>query len=99
MAVAAISPDFIAVVTNVGVFLAASGTVIAAIWSAAKKVKSVASDDSPSPHHKVVGGMLMDHASLIMWSESNRTVGDKVDDLADEMRELRFAIIQLKDKL
>lgn len=78
--------------------MAAAGTVIAAIWSAAKKVKSVSADDSSAPH-RVVGGMLMDHASLIMWSESNRTVGDKVDDLADEMRELRFAIIQLKEKL
>lgn len=98
MADAVTSPDFITIATNVGVFLAASGTVIAAIWSAVKKVKSVSSSDNTGPH-KVIAGSIMDHSHLFMWSESNRTLGGQVSDLTDEVRELRFSIVQLKDKL
>lgn len=72
--------------------------MIAAIWSAVKKVKSASPVESSGPH-KVIAGSIMDHSHMLLWSESNRTLGSKVDDLADEMRELRFAVTQLKDKL
>lgn len=97
MADIATSHDFITIVTNAGVFLAAAGTVVVAIWSAFKKVKAALPDE----HHgtKVVAGLVMDHASMMMWAESNKTVCAKFDDMIDEMRELRFALTQLKDKL
>lgn len=91
----ALSPDFITIVTNVGVFLAAAGTVIAAIWSAVKKIKTAMPDNATT--NKVIGGMIMDHTTLLMWSESNKGVSESLDDLQKEMRELRFAVMQLKD--
>lgn len=98
MSSAAHSPDFVTIVTNVGVFLAAAGTVVAAIWSAVKKIRN-AIPAEPHTTHKVVGGMIMDSTTLLMWSESNRTVSDRMDSLTVEMRELRFVMTQLKDKL
>lgn len=95
---AASSPGFVTIVTNAGVFLAAMGTAAAAVWSAVKKIKTALPADQPTTG-KVVSGMIMDNTTLLMWSESNRTVGDKIDDLTDEMKELRFAVTQLKDKL
>lgn len=92
------SPDFVSIVTNVGVFLAAAGTVVAAIWSAVKKIRTALPADQPTTG-RVMSGMIMDNTTLLMWSESNRTVGDKIDDLTDEMKELRFAVTQLKDKM
>lgn len=98
------SPDFVTIVTNVGVFLAAAGTVVVAIWSAAKKIKNAMPAEETT--HKVVGGMIMDTTTLLMWSESNRHVVDGLSDLQHgmgtlekEMTELRFAVTQLKDKL
>ena len=93
----AVSPDFITIATNVGVFLAAAGTVIAAIWSAVKKIKTVTPDSQAAVTNKVVGGMIMDHTTMLMWSESNKGVAEALGDLEHEMRELRFAVTQLKD--
>lgn len=97
MADIANSNDFITIVTNAGVFLAAAGTVVVAIWSAFKKVKAALPDE----HHgtQVVAGLVMDHASMMMWAESNKVVCNKLDDTISEMRELRFVMTQLKDKL
>lgn len=91
------SPDFITVATNVGVFLAALGTVIAAIWQAVKKIKTLTPDES-SPA-KVLGGAIMDNHTMLLWSESNRAVVDALRDHQREMMELRFATLQLKDTL
>lgn len=92
-----VSPDFITIVTNVGVFLAASGTVIAAIWSAVRKIKTVGDTSSQMMSSRVAGGMIMDNTTLLMLSESNRDVTEAVRELHKETMELRFAVIQLKD--
>lgn len=92
------SPDFITIVTNVGVFLAASGTVIAAIWSAVKKIKML-EDRSQMTTAKAVGGAIMDNTTMLMWSESNRDVTEALRDVHREMMELRFAVVQLKDTM
>lgn len=91
------SPDFVTIATNVGVFLVAAGTVITAIWSAAKKIKAAMPADTPQS--KVVGGMIVDHTSMLMWSESNRLVVDALRDHQKEMMELRFVMSQVRDKL
>jgi hypothetical protein len=93
------SPDFVTVVTNVSVFLAASGSVAVAIWGAVKKIKSAIPVDDTSGRATIAGGMLMDRTSMLMWSESNKAVVDELGDLRDEMRELRFVMTQLKDKM
>lgn len=92
------SPDFITVITNAGVFLAAVGTVIAAIWSAVKKIKTVegATENTAT---KVIGATILDNTTLLMWSESNRVVAEALRDHQREMMELRFAIVQLKEAL
>lgn len=92
------SPDFVTIVTNVGVFLAAAGTVVAAIWSAVKKIKTAMPADNPTTN-KVVGGMIVDHTAMLMWSETNRMVVDALRDHQNEMKELRFALTSLKDKM
>lgn len=91
------SPDFIAIITNVGVLLAAVGTVIAAIWSAVKKIKSVETDSKSAA--KVIGGAILDSTTLLMWSESNRDVAEALRDHQREMAELRFAVMQLRDTM
>lgn len=92
------SPDFVTIVTNVGVFLAAAGTVVAAIWQAVKKVRTALPADQPTTG-RVMSGMIMDNTTLLMWSESNRTSAEAMGDLEKEVRELRFAVTQLKDKM
>lgn len=92
------SPDFTTIVTNVGVFFAAASSVALAIWSAVKKIKTAMPAESPTTN-KVVGGMIVDHTSMLMWSETNRMVVDALRDHQKEMQELRFAITSLKDKL
>lgn len=94
----ATSPEFVTIATNVGVFLAAAGTVVTAIWQSVKKIKTAMPADQPTPG-KIVGGMIMDHTTLLMWAESNRTSAEAIGDLEKEVRELRFAVIQLKDKI
>ncbi len=98
MSDAVYSPDLVTIITNVGVFVAAVGTVIAAIWSAAKKVKS-AMPDQREDRQRVIGGMILDNTTLLLWSESNRDVVAVMQDVKDEMKELRFALTQLKDKM
>lgn len=97
MADAASTHDFITIVTNAGVFLAAAGTVAAAIWSAFKKVKAALPDE----HHgsEVVAGLVIDHTAMMAWAESNKQVCAHVDANTHEMRELRFAITQLITKI
>lgn len=91
------SPDFITIVTNVGVLLAASGTVIAAIWSAVKKIKTIGDTANSPTASKVVSGMIIDNTTMLMWSESNRDVTEALREMHREMMELRFAVVQLKD--
>ncbi len=92
------SLDPISLITNIGVFLAAVGTVIAAIWSAVKKIKSVEGADSKTAA-KVIGGAILDSTTLLMWSESNRDVAEALRDHQREMMELRFVMIQLRDTM
>lgn len=93
------SPDFVSIATNAGVFLAAVGTVIAAIWSAVKKIKSVEVGSDAKTASKVIGGAIMDTTTLLMWQESNRDVAEALRDHQKEMMELRFAVIQLRDTM
>jgi hypothetical protein len=90
------SPDFISIVTNAAVFFAAVGTVIAAIWTAVKKIKSVEGADSKTTA-RVLGGSIMENTTLLMWSESNRDVVEAIHLNTREMMELRFAVTSLKD--
>lgn len=91
------SPDFTTLVTNIGVFLAASGAVVAAIWSAAKKADIFETSKKDNAVERVIGGHIMDNTTLMMWAESNRGVIDALRDHQREMAELRFALVQLKE--
>jgi hypothetical protein len=93
------SPDFISIVTNVGVFLAALGTVVAAIWGAVKKIKTLTPDAASPVAQSVIGGSIMENSTLLLWSDSNRGVIDALRDHQKEMMELRFAVLQLRDTL
>jgi len=86
------SPDFVTVVTNVGVFLAALGTVIAAIWKAVKSIKATEPGES-----KVVGGSILDMPTMMVFVESNRELTAAIRDHTKETMELRFAMRQLKE--
>lgn len=90
------SLDFTSLITNAGVFIAAVAATVAAIWGTVKKIKS--SDDQPNIQ-KVIGGAMLDSTSILMWSESNREVASDIREMTNEMKELRFAMIQLRDAL
>ena len=90
------SPDFVTIITNIAVLVAAVGTTIAAIWGAVRKIKSALPEDKAE---RVIGGAIMDTTTLLMWSESNRDVADAMHQNTKEMMELRFAVTSLKDKL
>lgn len=97
MSNAATSPDFVTIVTNIGVLLAAVGTVVAAIWGAVKKIKTALPDDSSSSATKIVGGSIMDTTTMMLFVESQREMMGAVRDNTREMMELRFAVVSLKD--
>ena len=97
MSNAATSPDFVTIVTNIGVLLAAIGTVIAAIWGAAKKIKSALPDDSGSTATKIVGGSIMDTTTMMLFVESQREMMNAMRENTKEVMELRFAVHSLKD--
>lgn len=102
-------PDFVTLITNVGIFIATAGATVVAIYSAVKKVEEALPDDANNKT-KVVGGMIVDHTSMLMWSESNRlvvdaieshqnTMRDTTDKVTKEIMELRFVMSQVRDKL
>jgi hypothetical protein len=97
MTTAVASPDFVTIATNVGVFLATVGAVVAAIWKTVKAIKVAGPEATTAT--KIVGGTILDNASIILWSESNRNVVDEVKALTREVVELRFAVTALKDEM
>lgn len=96
MSNAVTSPDFITIITNVGVLLAAIGTVIAAIWSAVKKIKTMMPEDTHAAT-KVVGGSIMDSTTMIMFTESQREMMGAMRENTREMMELRHAVLRLRE--
>lgn len=96
MSNAVTSPDFITIITNVGVLLAAIGTVIAAIWSAVKKIKTMMPEDTHAAT-KVVGGSIMDTTTMIMFTESQREMTGTMRENTRELIELRHTMDRLKD--
>lgn len=93
----ATSPDFVTIVTNTGVLLAAIGTVIAAIWGAVKKIKSAMPDDSAGTATKIVGGSIMDTTTMMMFVESQREMMACFRENTRELVELRHSVDRLKD--
>ena len=106
MSVPTSSPDFVTIATNIGVFFVMVGTVITSIWASVKKIKSSQpEDEATAPGTKLIGGAILDNHSMLMWSESNRIVAEKLHEMTDalrdnnkEMMELRFAMTRLLDK-
>lgn len=92
----ATSPDFVTIVTNIGVLLAAMGAVVAAIWGAVKKIKTALPDD-PAGATKIVGGSIMDTTTMIMFTESQREMTGAVRENTRELVELRHTMDRLKD--
>lgn len=92
----ATSPDFVTIITNVGVLLAAIGTVIAAIWSAVKKIKTMVPEDNNSAT-KIVGGSIMDTTTMLMFVESQRELMACFRETTRELVELRHTMDRLKD--
>lgn len=83
------SSDLTAVITNVGVFLVAAAATGSAIWKTLKTIK--ANDDQTTPT-KVLGASIIETTTMLMWSESNRSV-------CESNRELRDAVVALKHEM
>lgn len=84
-------------VVNLGVITAAIAAAVVGSLTAVKSIKKsfievFKDDDKGKPDVKVASAMIMETTTLLMWSESNR-------DVVDEMKELRFAITRLTDKI
>lgn len=69
--------------------------MIAAIWGAAKKIKSALPDDSSAA--KIVGGSIMDTATMLLFTESQREMIQAVRENTREIVELRHSVDRLKD--
>lgn len=88
-------PDVSTFAANIVVFLAAVAAAVAGAMSAVKKIKeswldSVRDTDSPAPvKHQIAAATIVETTTLLMWSESNRDVCDRMRTLADEIKELR----------
>ncbi len=95
MSNAVTSPDFITIVTNVGVLLAAIGTVIAAIWKAVKTIKASMPEEQTGA--KIVGGSILDTPTMLVFLESNRDLAAAIREHTKETMELRFAVKSLKE--
>lgn len=91
-------PDFVTIITNIAVFVTASGATLAAIWGTVRRIRSAIPEEK-GKGEKVIGGAIMDTTTLLMWSESNRDVIDAIHQNTKEMMELRFAVTSLKDRL
>jgi len=90
------SPDLVTIITNIGVFLAAVGATIAAIWSAVKKIRTMMPDDTNTTS-KVIGGSIMDSTTMLMFVESQRELMGTIRDNTRELVELRHTMGRLKD--
>lgn len=82
------SSDLTAVITNVGVFLVAASATGAAIWKTLKSIKA----EEPAAAAKVLGASIIETTTMLMWSESNRSV-------CESNRELRDAVVALKHEM
>ena len=83
------SSDLTAVITNVGVFLVAAAATGSAIWQTMKKVRT---EVEPAAQGKLLGASIIETTTLLMWSESNRSV-------CESNRELRDAVVALKHEM
>lgn len=82
---------------NLAVLLAAVVAATVGSFTAIKSIKKsfleiFKEDDKAKPDTKVASAMLMETYTLAMWSESNR-------DVVEQMKELRFEIRRLADRL
>ena len=96
MSNAVTSPDFVSIITNIGVLLAAMGAVVAAIWSAVKKIRAMLPEDTGQAS-KIVGGSIMDTTTMIMFTESQREMIGAMRENTRELVELRHTMARVKD--
>lgn len=88
-------PDVTTFAANVVVFLAAIAAAVAGAMSAVKKIKeswleAMKSGGDPLPgRHQVAAASLIETNTLLMWSESNRSVCESVETLCKEITALR----------
>lgn len=97
-------PDVTTFAANVVVFLAAIAAAVAGSMSAVKKIKkawleSIKDDEKPIPSQKLIGTLLMETTTAAMLSESQRDLCEIMRDVKDELKEHRFAMVRLTDKL
>lgn len=78
-------------VTYVGVLVVALVTAYAGIRKALKDLKS-GEVSGGSVQEKVVSATLIETHTMLMWSESNRTVTDSVRDLIDKVESTTKAL-------
>lgn len=94
VATSAFSPAFVEAaktwITYVGVLVVALVTAFAGIRKALRDLKK---DERGSSHltkdpsvERLVGGTILETTTLLMWSESNRDVGEAVRGLTDMVR-------------
>ena len=86
-------------VTNLSVFSLAVSAVVAGVWKALKSVKAGEAPASAKPVNEVRAAMLVETATMVHWTESNRQLGEKLDRLIPEVVELCHQIERLRDRM
>lgn len=102
-------PDVTTFAANTVVFLAAIAAVVAGAWKATQEVKkSVLANakEEGNTQTKVASAVLVETTTMMMWTESNKEVSDKVDHLCEclqahgeKMLHLAHQIERLRDKM
>lgn len=77
-------------VTYIGVLAVALVTAYAGIRKALKDLKT--GEVSGSVQEKVVSATLIETHTMMLWSESNRSVGEAIRDLTDKLESLSHAL-------
>ena len=91
------SPDIIAVITNLGIFSLAVAAAIGGIWKGFKNIQAEA--NKPAAGDKVAQAVLIETATIILWSEATRDNTEATYRLRDDIRVLAHQLERLRDKL
>lgn len=96
------APDVTTFAANVVVFLAAIAAAVAGSMSAVKKIKESWLESASKPEEvktTIIGGMLQDAIGSAMMSEQLRNNKQSMDDLCDELREVRIILNRIADRM
>lgn len=75
------------------------GGFLAAVWAGVHQGLKKAKANEADPSMRIAAGVIMDNTSMLMLSESNRSLCEATYRLRDDVRELSHQVERLRDKM